>query len=87
MGAALMRYINEGVTFGTVNFPEVNLRSLTLDEPNHVRVGSNGLQLARKSNADWVLRLSIFIATCLGFYGKVVQRIGASVSLADRGSQ
>lgn len=35
---ALVGYVNEGVTLGAVNMPEVNLRSLTLDEPNHVRV-------------------------------------------------
>lgn len=35
---ALAAYVNEGVTLGAVNMPEVNLRSLTLDEPNHVRV-------------------------------------------------
>ena len=35
---ALVRYVNEGTTLGAVNLPEVNLRSLTMDEPNHVRV-------------------------------------------------
>lgn len=35
---ALVRYVNEGATIGCVNMPEVNLRSLTMDEPNHVRV-------------------------------------------------
>ena len=35
---ALVRYVNEGVTLGAVNMPEVHLRSLTMDEPNHVRV-------------------------------------------------
>ncbi|ORY72027.1 D-3-phosphoglycerate dehydrogenase 1 [Pseudomassariella vexata] len=35
---ALVRYINQGVTLGSVNLPEVNLRSLTLDEPNYARV-------------------------------------------------
>ncbi|ELR09523.1 D-3-phosphoglycerate dehydrogenase 2 [Pseudogymnoascus destructans] len=35
---ALVRYVNQGVTLGAVNVPEVNLRSLTLDEPNHARV-------------------------------------------------
>ena len=35
---ALMRYVNEGVTVGAVNMPEVSLRSLTTDEPNHARV-------------------------------------------------
>jgi len=30
--------VNSGVTLGAVNLPEVNLRSLTLDESNHARV-------------------------------------------------
>jgi D-3-phosphoglycerate dehydrogenase len=34
----LVRYVNSGVTLGSVNLPEVNLRSLTVDEPNHARV-------------------------------------------------
>ena len=38
VGDALVRYVNEGATLGAVNLPEVNLRSLTMDEPNHVRV-------------------------------------------------
>ncbi|WYZ39016.1 hypothetical protein EsH8_III_000930 [Colletotrichum jinshuiense] len=35
---ALVRYINQGTTLNSVNLPEVNLRSLTLDEPDHARV-------------------------------------------------
>jgi len=35
---ALVKYVNVGTTSGSVNMPEVTLRSLTLDEPNHVRV-------------------------------------------------
>jgi len=35
---ALVRYVNHGVTLGAVNLPEVNLRSLTVDEANHARV-------------------------------------------------
>ena len=35
---ALVRYVNEGATLGSVNMPEVSLRSLALDEPNNVRV-------------------------------------------------
>ncbi|KAK4501973.1 hypothetical protein PRZ48_007783 [Zasmidium cellare] len=35
---ALVNYVNFGTTTGAVNMPEVTLRSLTLDEPNHVRV-------------------------------------------------
>ncbi|KAF7862826.1 uncharacterized protein EAF02_010375 [Botrytis sinoallii] len=38
VGDALVRYVNLGVTLGAVNLPEVNLRSLTLDESNHARV-------------------------------------------------
>ncbi|KAI0472029.1 D-3-phosphoglycerate dehydrogenase 1 [Xylariaceae sp. FL0804] len=38
VGDALVRYINQGITLGSVNMPEANLRSLTLDEPNHARV-------------------------------------------------
>ncbi|EPE09664.1 d-3-phosphoglycerate dehydrogenase 2 [Ophiostoma piceae UAMH 11346] len=38
VGDALVRYINQGVTLGSVNLPEVNMRSLTLEEPNHARV-------------------------------------------------
>lgn len=35
---SLVRYVNEGVTVGAVNMPEVTLRSLTMDEPDHARV-------------------------------------------------
>ncbi|KZZ89906.1 NAD(P)-binding domain protein [Moelleriella libera RCEF 2490] len=35
---ALVRYINQGITIGSVNLPEAQLRSLTLEEPNHARV-------------------------------------------------
>lgn len=35
---ALVRYVNEGITVGAVNMPEVTLRSLTMDEPDHARV-------------------------------------------------
>jgi D-3-phosphoglycerate dehydrogenase / 2-oxoglutarate reductase len=35
---ALVRYVNEGVTVGSVNMPEVSLRTLTMDEPDHARV-------------------------------------------------
>jgi D-3-phosphoglycerate dehydrogenase len=34
----LVHYINEGSTQSSVNMPEVTLRSLTIDEPNHARV-------------------------------------------------
>ncbi|KKY25541.1 putative d-3-phosphoglycerate dehydrogenase [Phaeomoniella chlamydospora] len=35
---ALVKYVNEGTTVGAVNMPEVALRSLTMDEPEHARV-------------------------------------------------
>ncbi|KAK4164863.1 hypothetical protein QBC43DRAFT_316995 [Cladorrhinum sp. PSN259] len=35
---ALVRYINQGTTLGSVNLPEVNMRSITLDESNHARI-------------------------------------------------
>ena len=38
VGQALVRYVNEGTTLGAVNVPEVALRSLTMDEPDHARV-------------------------------------------------
>ena len=38
VGEALVKYVNEGSTVGAVNMPEVTLRSLTLEEPNHVRI-------------------------------------------------
>lgn len=34
----LRNYINEGSTQSSVNMPEVTLRSITMDEPNHARV-------------------------------------------------
>ncbi|KAH9898305.1 hypothetical protein C8Q73DRAFT_641014 [Cubamyces lactineus] len=38
VSSALIRYLNYGTTLGAVNFPEVDLRAITLEEPNHVRV-------------------------------------------------
>ncbi|KIW09382.1 uncharacterized protein PV09_00277 [Verruconis gallopava] len=38
VGNFLVHYINEGITQSSVNMPEVTLRSLTIDEPNHARV-------------------------------------------------
>jgi D-3-phosphoglycerate dehydrogenase / 2-oxoglutarate reductase len=37
-GLGLMVDINQGSSTGAVNFPEVSLRSLTIDEENHARV-------------------------------------------------
>lgn len=38
VGSALTKYINEGNSTGAVNFPEVALRALDLDQSNSVRV-------------------------------------------------
>ncbi|KAI1809167.1 D-3-phosphoglycerate dehydrogenase 1 [Poronia punctata] len=38
VGDALVRYINQGVTIGSVNMPEVNLRSMTTEEKDYARV-------------------------------------------------
>ncbi|KAI1115863.1 D-3-phosphoglycerate dehydrogenase 1 [Nemania sp. NC0429] len=38
VGDALVRYINQGVTIGSVNMPEVSLRSLTHEELDYARV-------------------------------------------------
>lgn len=38
VSTALVKYVNEGSTLGAVNMPEVNLRNVTPDEPNCVRV-------------------------------------------------
>jgi len=35
---ALTRYLNYGSTIGAVNFPEVDLRAITAEQGNHVRV-------------------------------------------------
>jgi D-3-phosphoglycerate dehydrogenase len=63
---ALVRYANEGSTLGAVNLPEVVLRSLTMDEPNHARViyiHKNIPGVLRKGqymlSKDWDLSLSL----------------------------
>lgn len=38
VGTFLVKYINDGSSVGSVNFPEVSLRPLDKDEPGHVRV-------------------------------------------------
>lgn len=38
VGTALTKYINEGTSSGAVNFPEIQLRGLNLDQENAVRV-------------------------------------------------
>jgi D-3-phosphoglycerate dehydrogenase / 2-oxoglutarate reductase len=38
VGESLVKYVNEGSTVGAVNMPEVSLRSMAIDEDNHVRL-------------------------------------------------
>lgn len=38
VSAALSRYLNFGSSMGAVNFPEVDLRAITAEQPNQVRV-------------------------------------------------
>lgn len=38
VGEALVKYVNEGTTIGAVNMPEVALRSITIEEKDHVRL-------------------------------------------------
>ncbi|KAK6541544.1 D-3-phosphoglycerate dehydrogenase 2 [Orbilia ellipsospora] len=38
VGEAIVRYVNEGVTIGAVNMPECTLRSINLEQTNHIRV-------------------------------------------------
>lgn len=38
VGLSLTKYINEGISVGAVNFPEVSLRSVDLDQDNYARV-------------------------------------------------
>jgi len=65
---ALVRYVNLGTTLGSVNLPEVNLRSLTLDESNHARVGLSAIITFNRTNN---YRSSIFIITDLVFSERV----------------
>ena len=68
VGEALVRYVNSGVTLGAVNMPEVNLRSLTLDEPDHARVSK---PRASCSSITENYRLSTFITMSRVFLKKV----------------
>lgn len=68
VGEALVRYVNSGVTLGAVNMPEVNLRSLTLDERDHARVSKDRAETMTSPDND---RLSISIAMCLVCLEKV----------------
>lgn len=38
VSSALTRYLNYGSTLGSVNFPEVDLRAISEDQPNQIRV-------------------------------------------------
>ena len=63
VGQALVRYVNEGITLGAVNLPEVNLRSLTTDEPEHARVSDFVAEIYSRIFSDLAPRLSTSIAT------------------------
>jgi D-3-phosphoglycerate dehydrogenase len=65
---ALVRYVNLGTTLGAVNLPEVNLRSLTLDESNHARVSYHIEAYCAMANN---YRSSTSIITSPVFLGKV----------------
>ena len=58
---ALVRYVNEGSTQGAVNMPEVRLRELTIEEPNHMRIifiHQNKPGVLRQGMVDTRLRLA-----------------------------
>jgi D-3-phosphoglycerate dehydrogenase len=38
VATALLRYIESGTTIGAVNFPEVDLRAITIEDERHIRV-------------------------------------------------
>ncbi len=38
VSGALTRYLDFGSTVGAVNFPEVDLRAITTEQPDHIRV-------------------------------------------------
>jgi D-3-phosphoglycerate dehydrogenase len=54
VSTALVRYVNEGATLGAVNMPEVNLRGLSLEEANCMRV------IYIHKNVPGVLRQGMF---------------------------
>jgi D-3-phosphoglycerate dehydrogenase len=61
---ALVKYVNEGSTLGAVNLPEVNLRSLTIDEPDHARVCRFAFRQLVIMKLISHYRSSIFTRTC-----------------------
>jgi D-3-phosphoglycerate dehydrogenase len=38
VSGALTRYLDFGATYGAVNFPEVDLRAITTEQPDHIRI-------------------------------------------------
>jgi D-3-phosphoglycerate dehydrogenase len=72
VGQALVRYVNEGTTLGAVNLPEVTLRSLTMEEPNHARVRWSEISVTTWfAAAEFSFRSSTFITMSLEFCAKV----------------
>jgi D-3-phosphoglycerate dehydrogenase len=58
VSTALVRYVNEGATLGAVNMPEVNLRGLSLEEANCMRV------IYIHKNVPGVLRQGMLDSSC-----------------------
>ena len=59
---ALTNYVNQGTTQGAVNMPEVALRSLTIDQPNHARVSTDPCQMPHRLSLT-IKRSSSFTKT------------------------
>lgn len=59
---ALVQYINQGVTIGSVNMPEVSLRSMTSEQPDYARVSNLPTSWEAKG-ANWSYRSSLSIKT------------------------
>lgn len=57
VSTALVRYVNEGATLGAVNMPEVNLRSVSVDKEDDVRV------IYIHKNVPGVLRQGMSLST------------------------
>ena len=61
VSTALVRYVNEGATLGAVNMPEVNLRGLSLEEANCMRViyiHKNVPGVLRQGMSKWRVRIT-----------------------------
>jgi D-3-phosphoglycerate dehydrogenase len=84
---ALVRYVNEGITLGAVNLPEVNLRSLTMEQPNHARVSVLKYGFLKFLGLISHPRSYTFTRTYLVCYGEVTPFFPMLVLCADSSSQ